>query len=310
MMHHLKHNRGPDVSTREWRRRRISTVVVLLAVASLTTSPSVSGDDEAPAAPDSKVTKQFMSVYAKDATEFAIFRDSAHREKLDLRQEPVYVWTNAIRGQHGAVYVWTWHGRPEAIASIFSTPAPIKGKRSILHEFHSLSTSVLVPQREGENRWEPQAGLTFKPLPDAPVPADSARQRMFQMRALSRDFTAHSIDQAERPWELRLLTRPLFRYESTDSGIIDGALFAFVTSAGTDPEVIVVLEAERAADGPIWTYAACRFSDLDLHLEYKKSEVWSSIRSEENVWEHDPQHLYRLYRDRRIDDIVPDAGEP
>lgn len=309
-MHDLKHERGPTVSTRTWLRRHISAVVGLLAAVSLAISPLLGGDDAARAVPDSKVTKQFMSVYAKDAAEFTIFRDSEHREKLDLRQEPVYVWTNVVRGQHGAVYVWTWHGRPEAIASIFSTPAPIKGKRSILHEFHSLSTCVLIPQRESENRWEPQAGLTFKPLLDAPVPGDSARQRMFQMRALSRDFTAHSIDQEQRPWELRLLTQPLFRYDSTDPKIIDGAMFAFVTSAGTDPEVIVLLEAERSADGPAWSYAACRFSDLDLHLEYKKSEVWLSIRTEENVWEHDPQHLYRLYRDRRIDDILPDAGKP
>ena len=272
-------------------------------------SPMLRGDGDAPAASAPAVNKQLMAIYAKDVGEFTIYRDPESREKLHLREEPVYVWTNAIRRQHGAVYVWTWQGKPEAIVSIFSNPAPIAGKRGITHELHSLSTSILVPKRESENRWEPQAGLTLKPLPAAPVPADSARQRMFQMRNLSREFTAHSVERDERPWELRLLTQPLFRYESTDPHVVDGALFAFVTSAGTDPEVLLLLQADRTAEGVEWSYAVCRFSDLDLHVAYKGSEVWSSVRSEENVWEHDPQHLYRLYRDRRIDDIVPNAGE-
>ena len=81
---------------------------------------------------------------------------------------------------------------------------------------------------------------------------------------------------------MRLLTQPLFRYESTDPKVVDGALFGFVTSAGTDPEVIILLEAREGQAGPEWRYAVCRFSDLDLYVKHKEVEIWTSIRGGEN----------------------------
>ena len=54
-------------------------------------------------------------------------------------------------------------------------------------------------------------------------------------------FTATSEDAKGGRWNRRLLPQPLYRYESTDPDVVDGALFAFVTSAGTDPEVLYPL---------------------------------------------------------------------
>jgi hypothetical protein len=175
-----------------------------------------------------------------------------------------------------------------------------------VHEFHSLSTKALVPERAALNEWRPRAGVVFKPLPEAPKPADSVRQRTFQLRALSREFSARSVDEQKQSWELRLLPNPLFRYESTDPDVLDGALFAFVTSAGTDPEVIIAIEARRSEDGFQWQYLVARFSDLDLYVKLKDQEVWASVRGGENVWDHDPQHLYRLFVDRRIPELPED----
>ena len=73
-------------------------------------------------------------------------------------------------------------------------------------------------------------------------------------------------------------------------------------------EVILLLEARRGADGPHWVFAAARFSDMDLWLEHKNQEVWSSIRSEENRFEHDAKHRYRFYEDRTIPEI--NVSEP
>ena len=120
------------------------------------------------------------------------------------------------------------------------------------------------------------------------------------MRELPSDFAAHSIDYDEKTWELRMLPQPLYRYDSTDPAVIDGALFTFVSSAGTDPEVIIVIEAQQTDAGPQWQYAVCRFSDHNLHVKLKGAEIWTSIRGGENVWEHDPNHTYRLFSDRQI----------
>jgi len=103
------------------------------------------------------------------------------------------------------------------------------------HEFHSLSLSTLDVTRRGTHDalWKPKRpGIELTPIEGAPPPARSAAQRLVQMRTLAREFSAATRDTQDKRWELRLLSQPLYRYESTDPDVLDGALFAFVTSAG------------------------------------------------------------------------------
>jgi len=74
--------------------------------------------------------------------------------------------------------------------------------------------------------------------------------------------------------ELRLLTQPLYRYESTSPNVVDGGLFAFVE--GTDPEIILLIEARRTAKGMEWRFGAVRMNSIALRLNYQGREVWSA----------------------------------
>ena len=78
---------------------------------------------------------------------------------------------------------------------------------------------------------------------------------------------------------MRLLPQPLFRYGSEDSEVVDGALYAFVQ--GTDPEVILRLEARQTDDGPEWQYALARMNSVKFVAQYQGREVW---RRELCVW--------------------------
>ena len=105
----------------------------------------------------------------------------------------------------------------------------------------------------------------------------------------------------ERRWELRLLPQPLYRYESTDPDVLDGAVFAFVTSAGTDPEALLVLEARKPAAGcdPVWHYAIARFTDLNLWVRHKGKVVfYRPADSRMTSPQQDPKHRYRVFHDR------------
>jgi hypothetical protein len=275
---------------------------------------ALAGQPPAEASPGTSSAKakaqRLLELHTDDAASFAIFRDSARRQKLELRREPIYRWTNPTRvgGQVGEVFVWTDRGRPEVVGSIFSHPTG-DGRRVLCHELHSLSLEVLTVDREAAERWVPQApGVELKPIEGAPAPAGTAPQRLAQMRNLSREFNGRSLSDQNRAWELRLLPHPLYRYESTDPDVLDGALFALVSSAGTDPEIILMLEARRAPEGPRWLYAAARFSDMNLWLNHKGREVWTSIRSEENTFYHDAKHRFRFYQDRIIPEVLDDAG--
>ncbi len=129
------------------------------------------------------------------------------------------------------------------------------------------------------------------------------------MHSLSHDFSASTRDKEERRWELRLLPQPLYRYESTDPEVLDGAVFSFVTSAGTDPEALVVIEARKpnSTDGLVWHYGIARFTDLQLWVRHKDKEVFSAPLILYNLPYEDPKHRYRAFRDRDIPPVEEKA---
>jgi hypothetical protein len=227
--------------------------------------------------------ERVLAVYVRAAEGYSIFRDDGRSEKLVLRREPVYVWTNPTRagGQDGAAFVWTCRGRAEIVGTIFSFPG--KGERTLDHEFLSLATTVLEVDRTATHpskgvAWSPRvSGFTPRAIPDAPKPGVSPAKRLAQMRELTRDFSGSTRDLQDNRWELRLLPKPLYRYESTDPAVIDGAVFAFVSSAGTDPEAILVVEARKdpGTIDPAWHYGVGRYTDMALQMRHKDQEILS-----------------------------------
>jgi hypothetical protein len=255
-------------------------------------------------------SRQLLELHTSDAASFSIFRDVERTQNLELKREPVYRWTNPTRvgGQTGEVFVWTFRGRPEVVGSIFSHPAE-NSQRLICHELHSLSLAVLVVDRKATEQWAPQApGVDLKAVDGAPTPAGTPALRLAQLRSLAREFTGKSMSEQNQTWELRLLPQPLYRYETTDPDILDGALFTLVSSAGTDPEIILVLEARKVKSDFMWVFGAARFSDMNLWLNHKNHEVWSSIRSDENTFYHDAKHRFRFYQDRFIPELRDDGS--
>jgi hypothetical protein len=283
----------------------MSAAWLLILVTTLPGQPPVANDDAAAQRAARAKRERLLEIYATEAAEYTIYRDASRKEKVERRPEPVYVWTNQVRGggQDGAVYVWTCRGRAEVFGTFFSFPAT--GPRHLSHEFHSLSLSVLDVQRQGTHSltWTPQApGIELAPIRGVPHPGGSPSERLSELRMLAQEFSAVTESQDLRRWELRLLPQPLYRYESTDPDVVDGALFGFVTSAGTDPEALLVIEARkpsRTAD-PIWHYAIARFTDQQLTVRHKGKDVFSAPLISYDVPYQDPKHRYRAFTDREI----------
>jgi hypothetical protein len=254
-----------------------------------------------PADPDDGLAKKMLPIYVQEAHAYSIAVESAPGRKLELKKEPVFEWINPPRSnQQGAVFLWLRDGRPAALACIFSHPHEKLPGRQVMHELHALDPEKLVVTRDEYNQWKPQAGLERKELTAAPAPAATPGARLVQMRKLAQEFSGHSVDRDGKQWELRLLPTPLFRYPEAKTGVVDGALFALMSSAGTDPEVLLVIEAKEAGGKLRWEYACGRFSDWDLHVHRKDKEVYSSVQSEKNPFFHDPLHLYRIYPEKVV----------
>src|SRR5262249_27244101 len=81
---------------------------------------------------------------------------------------------------------------------------------------------------------------------------------------------------------LRLLPHPIDRYAEKAEGILDGAMFIF--AHGTNPEVLLLIEARRQGDGAnAWTFAAAPLSRAQPTLKLDGKEIWSSPTKEQTT---------------------------
>jgi hypothetical protein len=221
----------------------------------------------------------WQKVFRAMADDYEIGSVEEPSRKFSLRTAPVLRWSQPVRGgDDGAVYVWLDRGRPAIIGAIFAWPRN-DGLRVVVHEMHALTSTAMQAAYKKSEVWAlEKPALEYKRVSGAAAPAASPAQRLAQIRTLGRDFTANSIDRDDREWELRLLAQPLYRYELKDHPeLVDGAILAFVQ--GTDPEVLLILEARRDGDKSYWQYALARFSDFRLFVKFNGAEVWRVPKS-------------------------------
>ncbi len=176
----------------------------------------------------------------------------------------------------GSVYAWKdAEHRLAAIGTI--GVIPINNLDVQFVEMHLLRPKPIEPLTiEGTppKVWQPDvSAMQLRPVDNALPVAASARLRMTHMRAIARRFSAEMSSDGQHN-QLRLLPQPLYRYP--DSTVTrDGALFAFVWDKGTDPEVVLRLEATDNSDGEVgWHYQPVRFTWREVKLQLDRAEVW------------------------------------
>lgn len=211
-------------------------------------------------------------------------------------------WSNSTRiPAFGDTYIWTNRGCARAIISIFALGAP---RNSIAVECQSLSESPFTMRREDAVVWAPSTpGLEPKPVANVRPPAATRTARTVQMNRIARqfraDFALHTSPDEYTP--LRLLSKPLFRYESEDPEILDGAVYGFVDA--TDPEILLVIEARRRDGKTSWVYSPARSRHDHLRLYVKDEIVWEGERLAP-PWDNirDPK---KPYFNLRLDKMLP-----
>jgi hypothetical protein len=254
----------------------MSTSLLILVASSVFAQGQSPTKDQA--SPDEKTeaarAAEAAAITQKVAEAYRVTASDARDEALRLEPKSVLQWSNPVAGSfHGSVFIWTSKGRPEVIASIYKKYVPLPTHLGI--EFHSLTEGRAKAERDGHDEWLPsRGGVEFKPIPDAPAPADTPAKRLRQLRTLAAEFSATETTRDAVTRRLRMLTQPIYRYESTDTAVLDGALFAFVE--GTDPELFLLIEARAGDKGPTWHYALARMNSIEFHAMHKGREVWSA----------------------------------
>ena len=246
------------------------TTVLALLVGLSAIVPPVRCEDKAVPASEPKTLREFIDASTRW---YEVFPDQESKEPAQV--VTALRWANNTRGsEDGMTLFYVHNGRPLAAACVYPW------NKRLEHDFESLSRGKIVARKDGAAVWQPQeAGVTFADVPDAPPPDTTKAARLRQMRTLAERFRATllgwKVDNSDRE-ELRLLSRALYRYEPKEGDVIDGAVFAFVM--GTDPEVLLLIEAVKDKDASKWQYAFARRTSGELEGRLGETVVWNAKR--------------------------------
>lgn len=216
-----------------------------------------------------EASKASLERIVKDLSAFEVSMAVKPPRKLSLSGEPALRWNYPIRNvDDAALFVWLGKGRPEVVTTVMSYHDNAGNPRRA-YEFLSISQEPLEALQNGTRVWRPEeAGFKWSAISKAPVPGRTLAERRRQMHELATKFQA-AVQSDKNRYELRLLSKPLYRYQSAESDILDGCLFAFVE--GTDPELILALES--AADKPGWKFATGRLTRYQIKVQFDNELV-------------------------------------
>lgn len=141
------------------------------------------------------------------------------------------------------------------------------------YEHLSLTDRSLKVTGEESWKWQPkEKAREWFPLDD-PV-SEKPSVRKIQMRSVLRQLSASETWLGET-YVLRLVPSPLYLYSDEEASILEGGLFAI--SHGTNPEVIVQIEARSNESGKsAWIVSFARLSSAKVAVSLKEEVLWEA----------------------------------
>jgi hypothetical protein len=223
-----------------------------------------------------KFTK-WMRSYAEETRIRLKDQPEAQEPAIELVSNPVFRYSDEERLIPDAtLWVWTRDARPVALQKVEGNNYGGGAAWTIC--FASLSEDLIDVRWPSGRRYEAQKpGVTFSPFPRAEPPAGTARLRTAQIKSLKERFTARlNIDgDGNNGAETRTMAKPVFEYADPKSKLPLGAIFG-MTSTGTNPDLLLLVEARSDGDGNLrWEYACARMTSAALRISLDDSEIWT-----------------------------------
>jgi hypothetical protein len=219
----------------------------------------------------------WMRTYAEGTRIKLQRKDDDEEEQLaELVPHPVFRYSDEERAIPDAtLWVWTRNARPVAFQKVEGNNHGGGQQWTIC--FASLSEGLInVDWPLGRKYAARKPGVTFSPIPRAEAPADNSRARVAQLKALKERFTGRlNVDgEGKGGAETRTMAKPIFAYFDPDSKLPLGAIFG-MTSTGTNPDLLLLIEARRDGDGKLrWEYAHARMTSNSVRVRLDDVDVW------------------------------------
>ena len=214
------------------------------------------------------------------AEAFAVFESEKGKPKARLPLAPRHVQRFVDKQRYvtdGTLWTLGGSGRPQAVLEVYPLVYQ-PGQEQWYSAVASLTTRSLIAEKvdgvEGQN-WTPGSwAQEFRPVSNAAPPADDAQQRRVAMLQIARRFSAHQFWQpGVTRFELEVLPEPVLRYQDQAAGIVDGGLFVVVHE--TNPEVLLLVEAQVVKNSTRWMYALAPLGSARMHVQLDEEEVWN-----------------------------------
>jgi hypothetical protein len=244
--------------------------------------------------------------------------DGSENRPVALHGEPLLRWNDPTRNfSDASLWAWRDSGRPLAVVALELYPhsEANTGGLSWAFEFISLASEPLeVDGGSGSNaaqatkfnqllngslHWAPaKPGITFREIPGAPPAASTPQQRLVQIKELSKRFA--SVEHvSSQPTLLRLMPHPLDRYADATKGQVDGAIFVLAT--GTNPEVMLLIEAQGpSADKATWRFAVAPVTAASYEVTFDRREVWAQPYASGQKDPNENYFVVRLFRNESL----------
>lgn len=241
-----------------------------------TKSPTSDEKQDADASEESQASKAALARVTKAINTIELETAVGDQWKgTPVRERPLLVWGDATRGNtRGTLWAWGTAGRPSAIAELYRV-TEYEGWAFVAF---NTSTGRIRATRDRMPWWnENESTARFVDLAGAPAPAETSAARQRQIKQLASRFTGHEFwDPDNSRFELRMIERPLLTYSDPENGILDGALFTLAN--GTNPEILLMLEARANDRGARFQWAVGRLAHAEIHLEFDGKELYSAPR--------------------------------
>jgi hypothetical protein len=198
--------------------------------------------------------------------------------KATVHPTPLMKYTDVPRLiEMATLWVWQVEGCPVALGKVEAYQR--KEGPQWVHCFASTSTGLVdATWPDGRRFQASKPGIEWTAI-NGPVPQETAAGRVRQRKELFRRFSATARDDVLKTSdELRPLARPLHEYSSPRQGVLQGVLCGFAAN-GTNPDVIVVLEAVSPAEGKdpskSWRYGVVGMTASGVSVKLDKAEVFT-----------------------------------
>lgn len=180
----------------------------------------------------------------------------------ELVETPLLKYTNPLyRAQSdGLLLAWVVDSVPVALVSY-----SIRNERDVFRELAICSDSPLRCTIEERLIWTPNPTFRRRRIGTTiDVPAND-RLRLRMMKRLAERF---------KSGKKRVLPTPVYRYQSSKAGVIDGGVFVLTDT--NDPEILILIEAVQpeGESSAAWQYSLARMNSHPQQVHLDGQLVW------------------------------------